>query len=255
MIWVADRGFTSAANRRHLAAGADGYILGEQLRSGSPEATAALSRQGRYQQVAENLRVKEVKVGEHDRFVVCHNPDAAERGRRHREPLIAQLEAMIEDHDQLNATKRAELRGVISTRPGPHRFQRTTPSGCCAWTRRRSPPMRNWTEKYLLRTNDPRLSGEDVARGYKQLLEVERGWRGMKQVLDLRPVFPQNRCHRLEDRIRAHVLLCWLALLLIRTVETRTVSPDGTSTSWPRARESLQRPHVGLFSGPAGTFR
>ena len=62
VIWVADRGFTSAANRRHLAAGADGYILGEKLRSGSPEATAALSRQGRYQQVAENLRVKEVKV-------------------------------------------------------------------------------------------------------------------------------------------------------------------------------------------------
>ena len=56
VIWVADRGFTSAANRRHLAAGADGYILGEKLRSGSPEAAAALSRQGRYQQVAENLR-------------------------------------------------------------------------------------------------------------------------------------------------------------------------------------------------------
>ena len=37
--------------------------------------------------------------------------------------------------------------------------------------------------------------------------------------------------HRLEDRIRAHVLLCWLALLLIRTVETRTTGPDGTSTS------------------------
>ena len=36
VIWVADRGFTSAANRRHLAAGADGYILGEKLRSGSP---------------------------------------------------------------------------------------------------------------------------------------------------------------------------------------------------------------------------
>jgi hypothetical protein len=56
VIWVADRGFTSAANRCHLAAGADGYILGEKLRSGSPEAAAALSRQGRYQQVAENLR-------------------------------------------------------------------------------------------------------------------------------------------------------------------------------------------------------
>jgi hypothetical protein len=52
--------------------------------------------------------------------------------------------------------------------------------------------------KYLLRTSDPHLSTEDIALGYKQLLEVECGWRDMKQVLDLRPVF-----HRLEDRIRA----------------------------------------------------
>ena len=52
VVWVADRGFTSTANRRALAAGAGGYILGEKLRSGSAEATAALSRPGRYATVA-----------------------------------------------------------------------------------------------------------------------------------------------------------------------------------------------------------
>ena len=103
--------------------------------------------------------------------------------------------------------------------------------------------------KYLLRTSDPHLSTEDIALGYKQLLEVERGWRDMKQVLDLRPVF-----HRLEDRIRAHVLLCWLALLLARIVETRSSTPN-TATTWPRARDQLQRLHVGTFTGPAGVFR
>jgi hypothetical protein len=65
----------------------------------------------------------------------------------------------------------------------------------------------------------------------------------MKQVLDLRPVY-----HRLEDRIRAHVLLCWLALLLARIVETRA------DTTWARARTHLQRLHVGTFTGPAGVF-
>ena len=101
--------------------------------------------------------------------------------------------------------------------------------------------------KYLLRTSDPHLSAEDIALGYKQLLEVERGWRDMKQVLDLRPVY-----HRLEDRIRAHVLLCWLALLLARIVETRAST---RRTTWPRARDELQRLHVGTFTGPAGAFR
>jgi hypothetical protein len=71
----------------------------------------------------------------------------------------------------------------------------------------------------------------------------------MKQVLDLRPVY-----HRLEDRIRAHVVLCWLALLLARIVETRASTPD-QATTWPRARNQLQHLHVGTFTGPAGLFR
>jgi len=63
----------------------------------------------------------------------------------------------------------------------------------------------------------PDLSVEDVALGYKNLLEAERGFRDLKSTLDLRPVY-----HRIEPRIRAHVLLCWLALLLIRVAERRT---------------------------------
>jgi Transposase DDE domain len=60
--WVADRGFTSADNRRYLRSGDQHYIIGEKLRSGSAEAQAALSRQDRYQDVAANLRVKEVHI-------------------------------------------------------------------------------------------------------------------------------------------------------------------------------------------------
>ena len=244
VIWVADRGFTSAENRRHLTAGGHGYILGEKLRSGSPEAKAALSRQGRYQQVRDNLRVKEVKVSEHERFIICHNPAAADRDAALRQRLIDRLQALIEGSDSLPATKRAELRGVISTKPGLHRYLRTTPSGLLRLDAAAVTAEARLDGKYLLRTADPHLSAEDIALGYKQLLEVERGWRDMKQLLDLRPVY-----HRLEDRIRAHVLLCWLALLLARIVETRA------DTTWTRARDQLQRLHVGTFTGPAGTFR
>ena len=66
----------------------------------------------------------------------------------------------------------------------------------------------------------------------------------MKSVLDLRPVY-----HRLEERIRAHVLLCWLALLLARVAENHT------GQTWPAMRRELQRIHIGTFTGPAGTFR
>src|SRR5690606_28777453 len=65
----------------------------------------------------------------------------------------------------------------------------------------------------LLRTSDLTMDAAEVARGYKALLDVERGFRDLKQ-LDLRPVH-----HRRRDRIVAHVQLCWLSLLLIRTAE------------------------------------
>src|SRR3954466_1609206 len=183
VVWVADRGFTSAENRRHLTAGGHGYILGEKLRSGSPEAKAALSRQGRYQQVRDNLRVKEVKVSEHERFVVCHNPDAATRDAKVRANLVERLEAMIAGSDKLSPTRRAELRGVISTKPGLNRFLRVTGGGLLRVDAAKVAADAKLDGKYLLRTSDPHLSTEDIALGYKQLLEVERGWRDMKQVL------------------------------------------------------------------------
>jgi hypothetical protein len=61
---VADRGFTSAENRRYLRKAGRHYIIEEKLRSGSSEAAAAPSRQGRYTDVAQNLKVKEVHIAE-----------------------------------------------------------------------------------------------------------------------------------------------------------------------------------------------
>ena len=244
VIWVADRGFTSAENRRYLRKGGGSYIIGEKLRSGSAEAQAALSRQGRYKDVAGNLKVKEVKIAEDERFVICFNPEGADRDAAVRARMIARLEEMISESDQLSRDKRAELRGVISTKPGLNRYLRVTPGGLLRTDAARAKAEENLDGKYLLRTADPKLSAEDIATGYKQLLEVERGWRDMKQVIDLRPVY-----HRREDRIRAHIILCWLALLLARITE------NTCGRTWPELRRELDKIHIGTFTGPAGTFR
>jgi len=244
IVWVADRGFTSKANRRYLRRGDHHYIIGEKLRSGSAEATAALSRQGRYQEVTGNLRVKEVRIADDERFVICHNPDGAERDAAIRARLLARLKDKIDGTDKLTAAKRAELRGVISTKPGLNRYLRVTPGGLLRIDAGKARAEENLDGKYLLRSSDPRLSAADIAAGYRQLLEVERGWRDMKQVIDLRPVY-----HRLEQRIRAHVILCWLALLLIRIAETTT------GTTWNKITDELAQLTLGTFTGPAGTFR
>ena len=244
VVWVADRGFSSAENRRYLRRGGNHYIIGERLRSGSAEAGAALSRQGRYQEVAGNLRVKEVRIAEDERFVICHNPEGAERDAAIRARMIARLRELIDGADALGTDKRAELRGVISAKPGLNRYLRVTPGGLLRVDASKAKAEENLDGKYLLRTSDPKMTAEDIALGYKQLLEVERGWRDLKQVIDLRPVY-----HRKEERIRAHVILCWLALLLARVAE------NAAGGTWPELRRQLGRIAVGTFTGPAGTFR
>lgn len=118
VMWVADRGFSSKENQRELRRRGGHYIIGERLRSGSAQATAALSRQGRYQHVRDNLQVKEVRIAEDERFVICYNPEQADRDAALREIITGKLTAVIADTDQLTPTQRAELRGRISTMNG-----------------------------------------------------------------------------------------------------------------------------------------
>ena len=236
VIWVLDRGFTSEDNRRYLQRAGGGYIMGEKLRGASAEAAAALSRQGRYRTVAGNLRIKEVRVDDgaaRDRFVVCYNPDAAERDAVVRERILTRLQAAIEGSDQLPAAKRAELAGALKTKPGYNRFLRTTPKGYLRLDRAAARRDAHYDGKYLLRTSDQSLSAADIAEGYKALYHAERGWRDLKTGIDLRPIF-----HHKPQRIEAHIQLCWLALLLIRTAE------HATGQTWRNLRAELDRLHL-----------
>jgi len=155
-------------------------------------------------------------------------PRSGGAGHRRAGADARHLDEMIKDNDKLTSTKRAELRGAISTKPGLNRYLRVTPGGLLRIDAAAIKAEEN-LGKYLLRCSDPKLPAEDIALGYKQLLEAERGWRDLKQVIDLRPA-----CHRKAERIRAHVILCWLALLLIRIAETTT------GVTWAKA-EPVQR--------------
>jgi len=97
--------------------------------------------------------------------------------------------------------------------------------------------------KSLLSTTDPSLSAEDVATGYKELAEVERAFRSLKQTLELRPLH-----HRTEERITAHVLLCWLGLLLVRLAEKEA------GQSWERLRDELEQMHRVKVHTDDGSF-
>src|SRR6266540_1526230 len=99
VVTVVDRGFSSDDNLAYLTRAGGHWIAGERMRDGSPDAAAALARQGRYQTVKHNLRVKQVRDGDGDaakRFIICHNPAEADRERSQREDTIRRLEAELE---------------------------------------------------------------------------------------------------------------------------------------------------------------
>jgi Transposase DDE domain len=70
--------------------------------------------------------------------------------------------------------------------------------------------------KLILVTNVPDLAPADVVARYKALADIERGFRVLKSEIDIAPVY-----HRLPNRIRAHALLCFLALVLYRVLRMR----------------------------------
>ena len=244
LVWVADRGFASAANRAYLTRGGGHYIHAEKLRHTNAEAAAALARPGRYRTVAGNLRVKEVAVapgghGDGDdgaraqRFVVCHNPEQADRDAAVRDRLVVHLGELITGSDGWSGRRRDEFVGSLKGKPGLRRYLHRTKSGLLRIDHATVKAETHLDGKWLLRTSDVTLSAEDLAAAYKQLLQVERGWRDLKGALGLRPVF-----HHREDRIRGHVQLCWLALLLIRVVE------NATGDTWRNIRHELDRMHL-----------
>jgi hypothetical protein len=252
LVWVADRGFASAANRAYLTRGGGHYIHAEKLRHTNTEAAAALARAGRYRTVAGNLRVKEVAVapggdGDGDdgartqRFVICHNPEQGERDQQVRANLVAHLQQLIDGSDTWTARRRDELVGSLKTKPGLRRYLRRTKTGLLRVDHGAIKREQHLDGKWLLRTSDLTLTPDDLAAAYKQLLAVERGWRDFKGALGLRPVF-----HHREDRIRAHIQLCWLALLLLRVIE------NATGDTWRNIRHELDRMHLVTLATTAG---
>ncbi len=246
VIWVVDRGFTSAANRRYLQRGGGHYIMGEKLRSDSAEAKAALGRAGRYRRVAGNLRIKQVRIDDgtnRDRFVICHNPERASRDAEVRAQILTRLEAKIAGSDRLSARKRAELAGALKTKPAFNRFLRTTATGKLRIDHTAVSRETHFDGKFLLRTSDETLSAADIAEGYKALYEAERGFRDLKSTIDIRPVY-----HHKDQRIQAHIQLCWLALLLLRVAEL------GCRDTWRNLRDDLERLHLVVLRMAEGTI-
>jgi transposase len=245
-VFVGDAGMVSAENLEHLAAGGGRYLLGTRLKAGDEVTKTVLNRPGRYRPVRENLRVKEVWVPHRDagerrrRYVVCFNPQEAERQRRHRARVVQLLEAELTalQHTGVDHPKRAcELMASLRFRP----YLRQLKGGRLRLDRRAIRTTARYDGKFVVTSNDDTLTAEDMALGYTQLLRVEQSWRELKSGIRLRPVF-----HWVAHRIHAHVRLSVLSLLLERVAE------QACQDTWRNIRDQLEPLKVAVFRTPHG---
>jgi hypothetical protein len=220
VCWVADRGMISRDTIEGLEARKLEYILGARLRRQREVASSVLARAGRYQEMADNLRVKEVRVNDR-RYIVCLNPDEAARDATEREAIVRALE------DEL----KQGIRQLVGNR-GYRRFLRVDKDAVSIDTKKVAAEAR-FDGKFVLRTNTSLPAGE-VAVHYKRLLVVEQFFRATKSLLETRPIF-----HQWDATIRGHVFCSFLALVLADELKRRLASQD-LKLEWDVIRQDLE---------------
>jgi Transposase DDE domain len=247
-VFVGDAGMYSADNMAALSRGLGRYILAVPMRKVKEIELEVLSRPGRYKPVADNLQIKEVVVGEagqgssgeavgiarrgegerRRRYVLCLNPEEADKQRLHREQVLVELATELNLlHEREDDHPKAACALLASRRYG--RYLATDYLGRPRLDAAKVKAAEKFDGKFVVITNDDTLTAEDVALGYKGGWIIESCFRRMKQTgLEVRPMF-----HWTPRRIEAHVRLCVLALQMQRAAEIRCSLP------WTRIAHEL----------------
>jgi transposase len=232
-VFVGDSGMFSEANRQRLSRALGRYILAVPMRKVTEVSLDVLTRPGRYRDVAPNLRVKEVYVGEGERrrrYVVCHNPDEAARERAHRARLLTLVQAELAALDVRQADHPKKACALMASRRFG-RYLRMDARGRLSIDTTKVAAEAKYDGKFVVTTNDDTLDAADVALGYKSMTLIEGCFRRMKTTgLQTRPIY-----HWRPHRIIAHVKLCVLALLLERAAEIRC------QQTWRTIRHTLEQ--------------
>lgn len=220
VCWVADRGMVSEKTVEELEGREMEYILGARMRRQKEVRESVLGRAGRYREVTDNLRVKEVIV-EGRRYIVCYNPEEGKKDAGEREAIVESLE------DKL----REGAGGLVGNR-GYRRFLRVA-KGAVALDPKKIEADARYDGKFVLRTNSSLPAGE-VALQYKRLLQVEQFFRAAKSMLHTRPVF-----HQWDATIKGHVFCSFLALVLFDELKRR-LKERGWMLEWNDIRRDLE---------------
>lgn len=223
VIMVGDRGMVSKETLKNIQEAGLEYIVGVSMRK-MRDVSAMLSWKARYINIKPNLKVKEVKVKDRVRYILCYNPDSAKRDRLAREAMLAKLEAKL--------LTGGGIKSLVGNR-GYRRYIKVEGQANIIDQEKIKQEVR-YDGKFLLCTNS-KLPTDQVAIAYKELWRVERAFRELKSGLDLRPVY-----HWKDSRVRGHIMVCFLALVLESTL-IKKLSDIGSKASYREVMRDLSQ--------------
>src|SRR4029450_3767365 len=185
-VFVGDAGMVSQENLERLSTSGGKYIVCVPMRRGDEVTHDVLQRPGRFQQVADNLRVKEVVVGEGERrhrYVVGHNPQEEKRQRAHRRQILRELEAELASLKHIRGESHSKRVCQLRASRRYGRYLRLTQGGLLRIDAAKRRAAEQMDGKFVVHSNDDSLTPADLALGYKQLQRAEVAWRRFKSRL------------------------------------------------------------------------
>jgi transposase len=232
-IWVMDRGMTSAENIAWLQETGRRYLIGTP-RSELKKWSRAIAEAGDWKMVRDGVEVKLCQGPEgNETFLLCRSAERREKERGMHELFMTRIEAGLHKLGRRIEGARKPLdRGALERQIGrllernPRAASRydirlVEEPGSCAKLRLEWSVRSQWDEWarysegcYVLRTNITDWTPETLWRTYMQLTEAEAAFRIQKSDLSLRPIW-----HQRADRVQAHILVCFLAYVLWKTLE------------------------------------
>jgi transposase len=232
-IWVMDRGMVSEENLAFLREDGRRYLVGA-MRGDLRKFAKELADKRDWKDVREGLEVKLVASPDGaETFVLCRSQDRREKEKAMHGRFAARIDAGLASlRRRIESSTKKLDRGLIERQIG-RLFQRNSraagkydvslversdhPSGVALVVKIRQ-DWSDWAElsegAYVLRTNVADWTPEELWRTYIQLTDAEAAFRIHKSDLSIRPVW-----HQTAERVQAHILVCFLAYVLWKTLE------------------------------------
>jgi len=251
IVFVGDRGMLSDANLQLMLGEEIGFIVAHPLRKNEHAIQVIGALKKGFTGAGDQEQYQE-EVREAVRFVVAYSPRIAAESRENRQERLKKATAWIKEAERKldnpfgkGRTPTAQgtydrIRDYLRDRNLLGLFDVELSGGTLSVRKNRKALA--WEETIdgmlMLETTDLEQPTEEIVKRYKELAEIEQGWRSLKNSLLLRPVY-----HWTELRIRAHIFICVLALQLERWMRNR-LQP----VSVQKMLQSLQRIKAGELS-------